>query len=171
MVLNPQGLGAHLTCLESGLHRIICFCGSSAGCIPFFLRPHVSLLRPALWLVVCKHVAQNASKCRSTKGSAQTLLADSTWRFFSSLRHESLCLESSQEGLIWLMILSLELGTLVSNKPRRLRFGGDKPYRAHIVLGSGSRCSTCQPSGLGELIHGASVSSFTISFRFVISIM
>lgn len=98
------------------------------------------------------------------------LLADSTWLFFSSLCHESLCLESSQEGLIWLMIRSLELGTLVSNKPRRLRFGGDKPYWAHMVLGPGSRSSTRQPSGLGEPIHGASVSSSTGSVRFVISI-
>lgn len=73
---------------------------------------HLSQDRHSGWLAVWKHLAQSVSNSRSAKGSAQMLLADSTLLFFSSLSHESLCLESSQEGFIWLMILSSELGTL-----------------------------------------------------------
>lgn len=40
-------------------------------------------------------------------------------------------------------------GTLVSGKPRKLRFRENKPYWAHTVLGSGSGCNNASCVALG----------------------
>lgn len=72
------------------------------------------------------------------------LLADSTWLFFSSLCHESLCLESSQERLIWLMILSLELGTLGEQQAKETEiWGGQALLGSH---GPGPRFQVQHPA-------------------------
>lgn len=115
MVINFQGLGAHLSprgfwlaaChlflwLKCRLHSFL----SQASRLPSLLRPS------SLWLAVWKHLAQRGSNFQSAKGSARVLLADSTLFFSSSLSHESPCLESSWGGFIWLRILSPELGIL-----------------------------------------------------------
>lgn len=73
MANHSQGLGAHRSLQDAGLHRVICFCGSSAGCIPFFLRLHISPEAEAL--AGC--VETPGSECvqlRSAKGSARMLL-------------------------------------------------------------------------------------------------